>query len=106
MNKLFPSVWSEDYKLFSAEQADLYLKKSPHYLNLNYQSNDELRNLIIDTDYVNNISEHYLFFETNEYKIYLFKFNTHDAPNLIKTFLMQVTKMNVDDKKIIFINPT
>lgn len=106
MNKIFPSVWMRNYPYYSNDEANQFLNKSKAYKSLSYQSIDELKDVIFNSNDIPDLSEHYLFFEGPHVKIYMFKFNKEESENLIKVFLIQVTKNNPENKKIIFINPT
>lgn len=106
MNKKFPAVWMRNYPHYNSMEAIEFLNQSESYKSLNYQSIDELKHIIFNTNDIPDLSEHYLFFESSDTKIYIFKFNKEEPENLIKVFLLQVTKNNKEDKKIIFINPT
>lgn len=71
---------------------------------LNMLSND---NLIQSIDKGIDIEPYYLWLETEKYKIYYCKINDNEVPsNKIKKFFEIIDSKNINNKQLIFINPT
>lgn len=107
MNKIFAPVWfcKSEFQLPSSNDFIKILTNEGFGSKLIYESEDDFIKKVEECNFTD-ISEMLLWHETDQYKIYNYKFINEDSKNLIKLFFYQINKNNTNNKKIILINPT